>query len=46
MNAPSAFGSVASSTEMSGSDATSGTSHGPQPFARYASERQKPGVRY
>jgi len=46
MKAPSAFGSVVKSTAMSGSDATSGISHGSDPFARYASERQKTGVRY
>ena len=31
---------------MSGSDATSGISHGSEPFARYASESRKTGVRY
>src|ERR671929_2358651 len=46
MNFPSTFGSVASSTEMSGSDAASGMSHGSEPFARYASERRNTGVRY
>ena len=31
---------------MSGSVATSGMSHGSEPFARYASESRKTGVRY
>ena len=40
------FGAVANSTEMSGSDSTEGSSHGSEPFARYASESRKTGVRY
>ena len=40
------FGLVANSVEMSGSDSTSGISHGSEPLARYASERRKTGVRY
>ena len=44
--APAVAHSVAKSTEMSGSDATSGISHGSEPLARYASDRQNTGVRY
>ena len=34
MNAPSSFGWSANSTEISGSESTSGISHGSEPFAR------------
>jgi hypothetical protein len=46
MKPPSTFGSVANSIEMSGSESTSGSSQGSEPFARYASESRKTGVRY
>ena len=46
MKPPSTFGWSANSVEMSGSDSTSGSSHGSEPFARYASESRKTGVRY
>ena len=46
MNAPSWFGAVANSTPKSGIESGSGISHGSEPFARYASESMKTGVRY
>ena len=46
MNEPLTFGWSANETEMSGSESTSGSSHGSEPFARYASESRKTGVRY
>ncbi len=40
------LGVVANSVEMSLRAPTSGMSHGSEPFARYASDRRKTGVRY